>query len=274
MTIAPMESYRLKSRARFYAILITLGLFFLSDVPHSSAQQGNRAPKRKVSLATAQKVARTAVSTAVTSAPSQVGAITAASVNAAIKSGSARSATGIAGAAVGGAITALPAQANLITSTALNTAISSNERRGLTQRVVAAIANAAVVNAAFAAIANGGDRQAAEQAAAEVATIISETTVNTRFSNIVSNITLPSSIQEAITQAQAIFDSGGTPNTDGGTGTPGGPEASGDTVQPRVEPGGKADGNFPPIPPQPTAPPAPTATPTPSPTLTPKPSNG
>jgi len=62
----------------------------------------------------------------------------------------------------------------------------------------------------------------------------------------------------------------------------------GDTVQPQVEPGGGADGNFPPIPPQPTAtptpgptappappaPPAPTATPTPSPTLTPKPSNG
>jgi len=57
--------------------------------------------------------------------------------------------------------------------------------------------------------------------------------------------------------------------------------SEGDTDQPRVEPGGKADGNFPPIPPQPTAtptpaptaPPAPTATPTPSPTLTPKPSN-
>ena len=59
----------------------------------------------------------------------------------------------------------------------------------------------------------------------------------------------------------------------------------GDTVQPQVEPGGRASGNFPPIPPQPTAtptpgptappaPPAPTATPTPSPTLTPKPSNG
>lgn len=57
--------------------------------------------------------------------------------------------------------------------------------------------------------------------------------------------------------------------------------SEGDTVKPKVEPGGRADGNFPPIPPQPTAtptpaptaPPAPTATPTPSPTLTPKPSN-
>jgi hypothetical protein len=48
----------------------------------------------------------------------------------------------------------------------------------------------------------------------------------------------------------------------------------GDTVQPQVEPGGRAVGNFPPPPPRPTAPPAPTATPTPSPTLTPKPSNG
>ena len=44
--------------------------------------------------------------------------------------------------------------------------------------------------------------------------------------------------------------------------------SEGDTDQPRVEPGGRADGNFPPIPPRPTA------TPTPSPTLTPKPSNG
>jgi hypothetical protein len=42
----------------------------------------------------------------------------------------------------------------------------------------------------------------------------------------------------------------------------------GDTTQTRVEPGGNADGNFPPPPPRPTA------TPTPSPTLTPKPSNG
>jgi len=44
--------------------------------------------------------------------------------------------------------------------------------------------------------------------------------------------------------------------------------SEGDTGQTKVEPGGKVDGNFPPIPPRPTA------TPTPSPTLTPKPSNG
>ena len=230
-------------------------------------------------LALAQTMTRSAVASAATTAPAQVAALTASGVNVATTRGSETVAPAIASAIVGGAITALPEQANLIAATAVNAAANSNARNAVAQNVVAAVANSAAVNAAYAAISNGGDRQAAEQAAAEVAETVRDTTANTPFSDIGANNTTPSAIQQATAQAQNNYDRGETPNTDGGPGASGGAESSGnndannegDTTQPRVEPGGNADGNFPPPPPRPTA--TPTPTPTPSPTLTPTPSN-
>ncbi len=211
-------------------------------------------------VALSQIVTRDAVASAAISAPAQLGDFTASGVNFATTRGSESVAPAISSAIVGSAITALPAQANLIATAAVNAAASANASPANIQNVVAAVANSAAVNAAYAAISNGGDRQAAEQAAADVGEALRESTANTQFSDLVESATNTSASQQAATQAQSNYDNGETPNTDGGTGTQGGPEASGDTTSKT-----QVDTPKPVLPNQPPPPTQATPTPTPSP---------